>query len=229
MQLLRDHADFIIVDKPPGVNFHGEAGENGFQCGVADMAAKQFGYSKLWSVHRLDKMTSGLLILAKNAEAAAQLSVMFAERKIAKFYLALADKKPKKKQGWIKGDMLPARRGSFMLAKTMNNPAVTQFLSTSVQAGLRLFLIKPHTGKTHQIRVALKSLGSPVIGDHRYQNLQDADRYDRGYLHAYALDFNWHGETIRLLCKPQQGEWFNLPAVQTKLDEWQSPWLLFKS
>jgi tRNA pseudouridine32 synthase/23S rRNA pseudouridine746 synthase len=84
-------------------------------------------------------------------------------------------------------------------------------------------LIKPFTGKTHQIRVALKSMGSAIAGDELYQ----ANPADRVYLHAYALEFMWHGQQHQFVLPPEHGSWFQAAAVQALLNSpWASPWLL---
>ena len=107
-------------------------------------------------------MTSGLLILALNAESAAEFFRLFAEHHIQKTYLALSNQKPKKKQGLIVGDMQKARNGAWKLCPSKENPAITRFESVSCEPNLRLFILKPQTGKTHQLRVAMKSLGSQM-------------------------------------------------------------------
>ncbi|MBN2869767.1 MAG: TIGR01621 family pseudouridine synthase, partial [Campylobacterales bacterium] len=181
----------------------------------------------LYSVHRLDKMTSGLLILAKTPESAAEFTRMFEERKIEKVYLAISLRKPKKKQGWIKGDMAKARRGDYKLLSTTENPAITQFVSASLRPHERAFLIKPHTGKTHQIRVALKSLGSPIAGDERYAAADEARKEERGYLHAYALRFTFDGVEFTFALPPEEGERFMSTQMRERLGEWSEPWNLF--
>ncbi|MDA7817362.1 TIGR01621 family pseudouridine synthase [Sulfurimonas sp.] len=223
MNIIFDNSDFVIFDKPAQMNFHSEDGEAGFVV----QATEQLGLEQLYSVHRLDKMTSGLIILAKSSEVANEFSQMFASRDIEKFYLALSLRKPKKKQGWIKADMDSARRGSYKLLQTKNNPAITQFVSSTCRVGERIFLIKPHTGKTHQIRVALKSIGSPVAGDIRYANADEAKKEDRGYLHAYALKFSFKDENFIFTCKPSFGEKFLSQEFKEKLEAWSNPWELF--
>jgi len=223
IEIISENPQFIVFNKPEGLSFHSEAGE-----GFVVLAEKQMGL-KLYSVHRLDKMTSGLILLAKSSEVANRLSKLFEEREIQKFYLAISTRKPKKKQGWIKGDMTSARRGSYKLLNTNDNPAVTQFVSTALRVHERLFLIKPHTGKTHQIRVALKSLGSPIAGDQRYANADEAKMEERGYLHAYALQFDLDGEEFRFVCQPDKGERFISDECISQLSSWQKPWELFKS
>ena len=219
--LIFDHPSFVIVTKPSGVNFHSEE-----EAGFVVQISEQLGIP-LFPVHRLDKMTSGLLILAKTSETAAQFGKMFEERKIEKYYLAISLRKPKKKMGWIKGDMSSARRGDYKLLTTMNNPAITQFVSCSLRTHERGFLIKPHTGKTHQIRVALKSLGSPIAGDERYAQADEARKEERGYLHAYALRFSLEGEVFEFVSSPDEGERFISSEMRTQLERWKKPWELF--
>ena len=218
MILVFDHHDFAVLSKPSGMSFHSETGP-GFVVQAAELTG-----CPLYPVHRLDKMTSGLVILAKNSEAAAAFTKMFETRSVEKYYLALSLRKPKKKQGWIKGDMAKARRGDWKLLKTMENPAVTRFISAPLREGERAFLVKPYTGKTHQIRVALKSLGSPIAGDVRYADKAEAVKEARGYLHAYALRFTYSGELFSFTLPPDEGERFLSPMFGDLLQTWQAPW-----
>jgi tRNA pseudouridine32 synthase/23S rRNA pseudouridine746 synthase len=222
IDIVFENEDFCLVNKPAGLSFHSENGP-----GLVVMLCEQLEVEQLYSVHRLDKMTSGLLILAKRTEVANALSRCFEERKVEKFYLAISMRKPKKKQGWIKGDMGISRRGSYKLLSTHENPAVTQFISTALRTHERCFLVKPHTGKTHQIRVALKSLGSPIAGDMRYAAADDAKTEERGYLHAYGLRFTLDGETFSFVCPPDAGERFTSHECEQQISIWSEPWALF--
>ena len=120
-----------------------------------------------------------------------------------------------------------ARRGDYKLLATMNNPAITQFISCALRTHERGFLIKPHTGKTHQIRVALKSLGSPIAGDKRYAHAEEAKKEERGYLHAYALRFTLYGELFNFVSPPDEGERFVSRECKTQLETWSQPWEQF--
>ena len=221
--ILFNHPDFLIINKHPNVSVHKDDGETMLMHKVA----KQSGDRHLYLIHRLDKMTSGLLILGKHSQAASVLSSLFAQRQVEKFYLAIASKKPKKKQGLVSGDMERSRRSSWKLVNSQNNPAVTQFFSLAGEDGERLFLCKPHTGKTHQIRVALKSVGSSIVGDPIYNVASQADR---GYLHAFALRFEYLGEQYEFLCdprlNPQLGDKWQHATVQAGIDQWLTPWQL---
>lgn len=200
--LLFENDNFIVINKQFAVNFHSEEGEFGVV-----VAAEKALQCKLYSVHRLDKMTSGLLLLAKSPQIAAQLTALFTTHQIQKYYLAISDKKPKKKQGLIKGGMQKSRRGMWKLTKEKNNLAITQFFSYSLGNGKRLFVIKPHSGKTHQIRVALKSIGSAICGDPLYA--EKSAHYDRGYLHAYQIDFSLNKQNFSFKALPESGVLFN--------------------
>ncbi|OOR99613.1 RNA pseudouridine synthase [Haemophilus paracuniculus] len=196
--LCYQHNDFVIINKPCGISVHKDDND----IGLTTALAQQLGVEQVWLVHRLDKMTSGLLMLALNRESAKTLSQMFADHQIQKTYWALSNHKPKKKQGKIVGDMARSRNGAWKLCKSLENPAITQFHSVSIEPKLRHFILQPKTGKTHQLRVAMKSLGSPILGDHLYRG----DPADRLYLHAHRLDFYYQGENISVTCEPTSGE-----------------------
>lgn len=217
LPILADHPRFLLIDKPAGLPCQRE-GEGD---SVLDRLRAQKPGEALHLVHRLDKLTSGLLLVARGADAATELGALFAGRDIAKYYLALSDRPPKKKQGLVSGDMDKGRNGSWKLLPTRTDPAITRFFSTGLGQGRRLFAVRPHTGRTHQIRVALKAIGSPILGDARY----GGTAADRGYLHAYALAFTLGGEDFRFVCPPSQGE--HWPDLATHLDyaaPWQLPW-----
>lgn len=221
--ILYTHNDFLIINKHPGVSVHKDDGDTMLLVEVA----KASGDSQLYLVHRLDKMTSGILLLARNSQAASELSQAFAKRLVEKFYLAIGTKKPKKKQGLVSGDMERSRRSAWKLINSQHNPAITQFFSASAKPGERLFLCKPHTGKTHQIRVALKSIGSAIVGDPIYNSASQADR---GYLHAFALAFPYQEQTYQFLCDPRGnlslGEKWQETEIQQGIEAWLQPWQL---
>ena len=200
--------DWLLINKPGGISINDDT-----EAGLISLLKQHMSYSQLHPVHRLDKVTSGLMLLAKNPEANAVLSAQFQHKSISKLYLALSDRKPIKKQGWVKGGMKKGRSGSWLLTREMDNPAITQFCSQSVQPGLRLFVLKPSTGKTHQLRVAMKSLSAPVLGDSRYAGTVA----DHCYLHAWQLAFDWQGERFDFQCLPTQKMWQALMDIKIKL------------
>ena len=205
--------DFIIIYKPCGRSVHKDQSE----IGLTTLLAEQLGIPQVWLVHRLDKVTSGLLILALNAESAAEFFRLFSEHHIKKTYLALSNQKPKKKQGLIVGDMQKARNGAWKLCQSKENPAITRFESVSCEPNLRLFILKPQTGKTHQLRVAMKSLGSPILGDTLYG--KNTENIDRTYLHAARLQFEFKGQAFDVFIPPKEGEWWHREGVMSQIQK----------
>lgn len=200
------------------MSFHAESEE----LGVMQALSISYPNHTFFPVHRLDKMTSGLLIIACHTQAASIFGKMFEKHDVEKRYLALSERKPKKKQGTVSGGMVPSRRGQWKLTQEHENLAVTQFFSASF-GGKRVFIVRPLTGKTHQIRVALKSVGAPILGDVRYSGAIS----DRGYLHAYSIQFEWDGEIQKFLCPPVLGEYFSSELsdfVVTHFDESLLKW-----
>lgn len=208
--------DFIIIYKPCGISVHKDQSE----IGLTTLLAEQFSVPQVWLVHRLDKVTSGLLILALNTESAAEFFRLFSEHHIQKTYLALSNQKPKKKQGLIVGDMQKARNGAWKLCQSKENPAITRFESVSCEPNLRLFILKPQTGKTHQLRVAMKSLGSPILGDALYG--KKTEKIDRTYLHAARLQFEFKGQAFDVFIPPKEGEWWHREGVMSQIQKFGS-------
>ncbi|MGX2974810.1 TIGR01621 family pseudouridine synthase [Ursidibacter arcticus] len=200
------HSDFVIINKPAGISVH----KDEQAVGLTERIAKQLGVEQVWLVHRLDKVTSGLLILALNKETAAYFYNLFINHKIQKTYWALSNQKPKKKQGRVVGDMQKSRNGAWKLCHTKENPAVTLFQSYSLEPNLRHFVLQPKTGKTHQLRVAMKSLGSPILGDELYSG----EKSDRVYLHAYQLAFEYQQQSFVISADPETGDlWQKIVSV----------------
>ena len=200
-----------MIEKAPGVAVQGDPGAPS----VLDHLRRDLALPQLYPVHRLDMATSGLVVAAKTSEANRALSLAFQNREVNKCYLALTSKKPGKKQGWVIGDMEKARSGSYRLCRTRDNPARTAFRSFALEEGRRLFVLRPLTGKTHQLRVALKSLGAPIIGDERY----GGEPADRLYLHAWRLEFPLASHRYHYVVAPRPGELFSRPSVQAAIAE----------
>jgi len=203
---------FCVVHKAPEVDFHDCQGRPGLCSLVGDSLGE-----RVFAVHRLDKATSGLLLLARSREWAGILAGLFRERAVQKYYIALSDQPPAKKQGLIQGDMVRSRRGSWKLVRSMERPARTRFLSWAVRPGLRLYVLKPLTGRTHQLRVAMKSLGAPILGDRLYHPLV-SEWPDRMYLHAHTLSFSLKGKKFSYACAPRSGSLFMHESVRQALE-----------
>lgn len=258
--LIDENEDFLVVNKQPEVSIHDEDNATDMleknNKGLIKQLRLDFNNSAIAPVHRLDKPTSGLLLCSKHSKAASTLSQLFQNREVEKYYLAISEIKPSKKQGLICGDMLRTRNGSWKLSKELVNPATTQFFSYSLsninQNRGRLFILKPHTGKTHQLRVALKTIGATILGDKRYgknkvapnikvapntkeiiNNVANTDVVinedvrpdDRMHLHAYVLRF-WYKDTHYCYSVLPKGGEFSASVneyIETNLNQ---PWAL---
>lgn len=230
ISVVHETTGVLFLEKSPGVSFHADqTDEHGdAEPGVMQILREMQGrgqlehQGRLYSVHRLDRVTSGLLMVAKSREAAQVLSQMLRDKRVCKYYVALAASKPLKKMGTIKGDMERSRRGQWMLTRGVENPAVTTFVSEALEAEgerrLRAFLLRPLTGRTHQLRVAMKALGAPVLGDPLYAKGASAGEV-RAYLHAAAVRLPTGcaalaapGENLAAVCAPSMGAEFASPA-----------------
>ncbi len=199
-QLVADAGEFLVVDKCCGVPVHGPSPLPT----LIEQLREDFQNPALNLVHRLDTGTSGLVLIAKTLDANRSLTGLFAERAVCKRYLALSQLKPIKKQGWIIGDMVKVRDGNWMLKHTQTNPAKTYFISAALKPNCRLFVLAPQTGKTHQLRVALRSQRAAIVGDERY----GSGLADRLYLHSWQLRFHFAGQDYAFITWPRSGELF---------------------
>ena len=247
-RVLFENAHVVIINKYPNTSFHSEF-EPGVVATLRASRALEGIDGDVFGVHRLDKQTSGILILAKSKDAASALSKAFEERKIVKYYVGVSAKKPKKKMGTVEGDMTRSRNKAWMLTRaTTKASTVTKFVSFGAQgangAPRRMFVFKPLTGKTHQLRVAAKSLGAALLGDDIYSSGGAAFEFEaprRLYLHAAAIRIPslYDGfDAIQVICDPSDDgdEWdanaFRAhfpPSLANEFGEWFSDSPLLRS
>ncbi len=193
--ILFENEAFQIVDKP--VNW---------VCNEQN-CERTFG-RKLLLVHRLDKDTTGLMILAKNVQARDEIMALFASREIKKEYLAIVDGVIQQETGTI--DNFLAKKGSYhgqtiWGSSPRGDHAITHFKVIARGSHVTLVNCQPLTGRTHQIRVHMAEMGHPLILDRQYASHFRSKTYaSRPLLHAYRLTFCYHGLLIDLTCPPPQ-------------------------
>lgn len=222
---------FLLIDKSPGIPFHSTGKKKGILqlIRLEEERGTIPSGDRLFPVHRLDLITSGLLLFARGRKNANLLSNEFRHNRVEKFYVALSDRSPSKKQGRIQGDMNRGRRGAWILTRSRQNPAITDFQSAAIpgrRPGLRFYLLKPRTGRTHQVRVALKSLGAPLLGDPLYGRYDLAREEERAYLHACALRFRLAGESFEIVSAPHGGAEFESTQFREVWERYSNPFLL---
>lgn len=146
-------------------------------------------YTRL--VHRLDRDTSGVILLAKHPEVQKDLEAQFRNRTVKKEYLALVEGITKK-NGVISGKMAPIKRREGAVIWGMHTQGLwsqTKWSCLATQDNISLLHCIPYTGRTHQIRVHLSFIGHPIVGDFTYGSLKRREAIFRPLLHAYRLSF----------------------------------------
>jgi 23S rRNA pseudouridine1911/1915/1917 synthase len=194
----------LVIDKPAGVVVHpGHGHDQGTLVqALADRVAGGPEPERPGVVHRLDRDTSGLLVLARSEDVHAALQAALRERRITREYLALVDGRPPARAGTIDAPLGRDRRVRTRMSSDTDNPrhAVTHFATEQAFEDATLLRVTLETGRTHQIRAHLLAIGNPVAGDPEYGR---AGRFglDRQFLHAARLAFDHpvNGEPMELL------------------------------
>ncbi|PTL54196.1 RluA family pseudouridine synthase [Paraconexibacter algicola] len=184
--------DLLVVDKPPGVVVHPARGNRHGTLAQA-LAGRAAGGEEAWRagiVHRLDKDTSGLLVVAKSDETHRALKELLQEREITREYLALVDGRPPARTGTIDAPIGRDRRVRTRMSTDSADAreARTHFELERALPASSLLRVRLETGRTHQIRVHLQAIGHPVCGDPEYGR-PGLYGLDRQFLHATRLRF----------------------------------------
>ena len=188
---LDDH--LAIVDKPAGLVVHPGSSTRGPT--LVDLLPEIVGGGDLERpgiVHRLDRDTSGLMIVARHPQAHRRLSELVAERRLDRTYLALVEGRPRSRSGTIDAALGRDHRSPERRAVGGRAPRVarTHFRVVEVLPGATLLEVTLETGRTHQIRVHLASIGNPVAGDATYgHGRSERLGLDRQFLHSHRLAF----------------------------------------
>ena len=175
-----ENNDFIILNKWSGI-----ATQGGSKINISiDDIIKNIS-NKYNLVHRLDRETSGLLIIAKNLQSTKNFGKLFKEHLIRKIYVATCQGSPKNKQSEI-----------ILSIPDKNNPkkiskSITSYKVYQTKNNLTNIIFSPQTGKTHQIRIVAKHLGCPIVGDTKY-NVQNKYNFEKLKLNAYILNFTFN-------------------------------------
>ena len=182
--VIEDNENFIVINKPTGIPV--QSGTKSFK-NIIDILknTKYFENSKPFIVHRLDKETSGVLIIAKNRKYAQLFTSLFRIRKIHKTYLAIVYGKVDKSIKVMKDDLIYYENNKKIIQKAVSNLRVIKS-----NEGFSYLELNPITGRKHQLRKQLLKIGCPIIGDDKYF-LNDRKRIKSNnlMLHAYKIKF----------------------------------------
>lgn len=206
LEILFEDEDLIVLNKPAGLVVHPGAGHREHTLVNALLhhcpaLSGIGGKERPGIVHRLDKETSGCLVVAKNDEAHRALSKQFAERTVEKIYLALVRGKMRRSAGVIEGKIgrHPVHRQRMSVQSTRGRDARTDYRVLRMSERGSLLECRLHSGRTHQIRVHLHDLGHPVVGDKVYG---PKSNFSRQMLHAWKIGFQ----------HPRTNTWRNFEA-----------------
>jgi len=183
-RILENNDDFIVIDKSSGVPVQG--GTKSKKNLIDILASSEFFKdTKPFPVHRLDKETSGIMIISKNHNSARLLTTLFRLRKIHKTYLAVCHGHISKKKGELKNELITFENNKKKIEK-----AITYYKVLSETDTTSFLELKPVTGRKHQLRKQLAIIDNPIVGDKKYILSNKKIKSDKDLmLHAYSLKF----------------------------------------
>jgi len=209
LRVLHEDADILVLDKPAGLVVHPAAGHasgtlvNALLAHCPDLAGIG-GEKRPGIVHRLDRDTSGVMVVAKNETALRGLAAQFKRRGVAKEYLAIVRGAPRPPAGRIETPIGRSARDRKKMSATpaAGRPAITLYDTVESFGAASLLRVRIETGRTHQIRVHMAYLGHPVIGDALYgrqrRDALPAEPPPRQMLHAARLEFDHPRTGLRM-------------------------------
>jgi len=216
IKILYEDDDILVLDKPAGITVNKSDTtkgdytvqdwiENNFKFQISNLKLNQGSdfYGRAGIVHRIDKETSGILLVVKNLKAFENLQSQFKERKVKKTYAALVHGEVKPDEGEIKVPVgrLPWNRKRFGVLAG-GKEAATKYKVIKRMKGYTLLELNPETGRTHQIRVHLKYINHPIFADYLYAGRKtsrdERKVLDRVFLHAQKISF-YHPKTGELI------------------------------
>ncbi len=203
LDLIFENQDMLVVNKPAGMVVHPAAGHSSGTLVNAVMGYDPEiegigGEERPGVVHRLDKDTSGLILIAKNERAHRWLQDQFRLRRVEKTYLALVDGKPPTPSGRVEahiGRDPKNRKRMAVLSASKGREAISEYKTLESFKEHTLLEIHPYTGRTHQIRLHCAFLKCPIVGDAVYGRKSSAFALKRHFLHAIRLKIVILGET----------------------------------
>ena len=204
LPVLHIDAHILVIDKPAGLAVHpGPKTPHSLEERLGELT---FGFHRLpQPAHRLDRDTSGCLVLARHPKAAKRLGQLFAEGRIVKTYLALVDGEPGEGEGRIDAPLAKvssAEAGWRMVVDPSGKPAATRWRLLAAHEGQGLVVFFPETGRTHQIRVHAAHALAPIAGDPVYGNGKGPMR-----LHSAGLVIPYREEAPVSASAPLPSDW----------------------
>jgi 23S rRNA pseudouridine1911/1915/1917 synthase len=236
--ILYEDDDLIVVNKPAGLLVIPDRFNSALPS-LNKLLEKKMGI-RLWVVHRLDRDTSGVICFAKNEQTHRYLSILFQEHEVGKFYAGLVNGIVVPDEGRIESPIAehPAKNGKMVVARK-GKMAITDYKVAEQWPLYSLIQFRIHTGRTHQIRVHMQSIGHPLVADELYGDgkpfllssikrkyrLSDKDEQERPLLsrlalHAYRIVFHKEDGTTVDVQAPLPKD---MAACVSQLNKWAAP------
>ena len=191
---IEDNENFVVINKPAGI-----AVQSGTKSrkNILDIlrSTKEFKSSQPYTVHRIDKETTGLLVVAKNRKHAQLFTSMFRLRKIHKTYLGIVLGEFVKKKGTLIDNLV-----SYEGDKKIESKAITHYTVLDSNNNYSLLKLNPETGRKHQLRKQLLISGNPILGDSKYRlSSKYLNKKNSLMLHAYKINFSINDRKYKYL------------------------------
>ncbi len=213
-KVIYDNKDVAVINKPAGLLVHDDG--KGVEETLVDWLRVNFPEvadvgddpsQRPGIVHRLDKDTSGIMLIPRNQRYYLYLKNLFQTRKINKTYWAICKGGPRKDKGTISSaiGIKPGTVKRTVHGGKMAKEAITEFRVLRRLDNYSLIEASPKTGRTHQIRVHLASIGCPVVGDKLYGSKKNKEEAPRQMLHAYGIEFELEpGKAVKMVADPPE-------------------------
>ncbi len=188
LDVIHQDERIIVLNKPAGLLSVPGIGPDKLDC-LATRLQSEIPAARI--VHRLDRDTSGVIVMALDAEAHREMSRQFHDREVQKIYIAIVHGSVEQDEGKIdlpvRKDMDPQNAPRQIIDHEQGRSAVTDFRVLERDAGRSRLELRPITGRSHQLRLHLQSIGHPILGDNLYAPLDVQALADRLLLHAQSL------------------------------------------
>ena len=194
---IENNENFVVINKPAGIAV--QPGTKSKK-NIMDILryTKEFNGMNPFTVHRIDKETTGLLIVAKNRKYAQLFTSMFRLRKINKTYLCIVKGEMNKSKGTLKNVLY-----NYEGEKKIKNIAITNYIVIDSNSNYSLLQLNPETGRKHQLRKQLLIQGLPILGDNKYRISESFNNHkNKLMLHAYKINFSINDKKFKFLAEP---------------------------
>ena len=194
---IENNENFVVINKPAGISV--QSGTKSKK-NIIDILrnTKEFDGHSPYTVHRIDKETTGILIVAKNRKYAQLFTSLFRIRKIHKTYLGIVVGQLQKNKGTFKDELI-----YFENEKKIKSVGITHYTVLDSNNNYSLLKLNPETGKKHQLRKQLLIHGNPILGDRKYSMLKNLSRKKNNLmLHAYKINFSIDGTKYNYSAEP---------------------------